>query len=106
MPFRKVKAKIDFAALEEEINQAWEHERTFARSIEQRAGGPEFVASYRVYALPRAGERAPLAPHEVAVTEGPRAELVVPAGDAPTIEFYRVTAIDRAGNESAPGGSP
>ncbi|HZM16449.1 MAG TPA: isoleucine--tRNA ligase [Candidatus Krumholzibacteria bacterium] len=43
MPFRKVTSKVEFAALEEEINQAWERERTFQRSIEQRAGGPEYV---------------------------------------------------------------
>ncbi len=43
MAFRDVSSKVDFAALEEDINQTWERERTFERSIEQRTGAPEFV---------------------------------------------------------------
>ena len=43
MAFENVPSKIDFAANEEEINQAWERERTFERSLEQRAGGSEYV---------------------------------------------------------------
>jgi isoleucyl-tRNA synthetase len=43
MPFRPVSSKIDFAAQEEAINQAWEREGTFERSLAQRAGGPEYV---------------------------------------------------------------
>src|SRR5439155_14168295 len=43
MPFREVSSKIEFAKLEEEINQFWERERAFERSVEQRAGAPEFV---------------------------------------------------------------
>ncbi len=43
MPFSKVSSKVDFAALEEDLNQSWERERTFERSLEQRRGGAEFV---------------------------------------------------------------
>ncbi|MFQ5600884.1 MAG: isoleucine--tRNA ligase [Candidatus Krumholzibacteriia bacterium] len=43
MAFRDVSSKVDFAKLEEEVNQIWERERTFERSLEQRRGGPEYV---------------------------------------------------------------
>ena len=43
MAFRDIPSKIDFAAHEEEINSTWERERTFERSLEQRAGGSEYV---------------------------------------------------------------
>jgi isoleucyl-tRNA synthetase len=43
MPFREVSSRIDFARQEEEINRAWEEERTFERSLERRAGGREYV---------------------------------------------------------------
>ncbi len=43
MPFRDVNSKIDFAALEEAINQEWERAKTFQRSLERRRGAPEYV---------------------------------------------------------------
>ena len=43
MAFRDVTSKVDFAALEEDINQTWEREDTFQRSITQRDGAPDYV---------------------------------------------------------------
>ena len=43
MAFRDVTSKVDFAALEEDINQTWEREKTFQRSISQRDGAPDYV---------------------------------------------------------------
>ena len=37
MAFREVSSKVEFAALEEEINQTWEREDTFRRSIDAAA---------------------------------------------------------------------
>lgn len=43
MSFREVTSKVEFAALEEEINRTWERERTFERSLETRADASEYV---------------------------------------------------------------
>jgi isoleucyl-tRNA synthetase len=43
MPFHVVSSKVDFAALEEQINRTWEGEHTFERSIQLRAGAPRYV---------------------------------------------------------------
>jgi isoleucyl-tRNA synthetase len=43
MAFEDVSSKVDFAALDEDINRTWERERTFQRSIEQRRDAPEYV---------------------------------------------------------------
>ncbi len=41
--FQPVSNKPDFPTVEREVLAAWEAERTFARSLDQRRGGPEFV---------------------------------------------------------------
>jgi len=43
MAFDDVSSKVDFAALEEQLNRTWERERTFERSVESREGAPEYV---------------------------------------------------------------
>ena len=43
MGFREVSSKIEFAALEEEINRGWERERIFERSVAERSLEREYV---------------------------------------------------------------
>src|ERR671937_634073 len=41
--YRPVDAKVDFPKLEERILEFWKRERIFQRSLELRAGAPEYV---------------------------------------------------------------
>jgi isoleucyl-tRNA synthetase len=41
--FKRVDAQVDFAAAEREVVAFWREAQVFARSVEQRAGAPEFV---------------------------------------------------------------
>lgn len=43
MPFKKVDAKVSFPKLEEAIIERWEKDRTFEKSIANRAGKPAYV---------------------------------------------------------------
>lgn len=41
--YSPVPPKVDFPALEHEVLRLWDEERVFARSVEQRAGAPDWV---------------------------------------------------------------
>src|SRR5688572_29936272 len=41
--FKTVNSQVDFPALEEEILQNWQKEKTFEKSIEKRQGSSRFV---------------------------------------------------------------
>ena len=63
-------------------------------------GSAEFVARYRVYGHDRASPFPPAAVYEIGATSTPRLEIPLQPGEDPPLWFFKVTAIDAAGNET------
>jgi hypothetical protein len=63
-------------------------------------GSAEYVERYRVYGHERASPFPPAAVYEIGATETPRLEIPLEPGADPPLWFFKVTAIDAAGNEA------
>jgi hypothetical protein len=65
-----------------------------------REGGPEYVRLYRVYRYARADRTPRIEPFEILETDYPEAEIPVSGPEQAEVWYFRVTAVDMAGNEA------